>query len=136
MKPKEWKKRKDAEDLVMAVQHEDLRDLLDVGADVVVGEHDALGVAGAAAGKDDGGEVVNVALAGCGADGFAQKSLWHGGSEDKCEKLFGDARGLQNIFEENGSAGNFQLGETLDKCFRRDDNFDFALFCAGGDDFA
>ena len=48
----------DAQKDVAFREHEDLPHLLNVGHDVVVREHHAFGFAGAAAGENDGGEVV------------------------------------------------------------------------------
>ena len=62
------KEGQDAENLVAAAEHEDLADLADVRHDVEVREHDALGIAGAAAGKDDRGQLIHLcgaAFAGC-----------------------------------------------------------------------
>ena len=49
--------------LSRAVEHEDLGDLLNVGHDVEVREHHALGIAGAAAGEDDGGQLIHRSIA-------------------------------------------------------------------------
>ena len=51
-------KRQHAEHAIIALKREDLAHLLDVRADVVMREHDALGFAGAATGKNHGGEIV------------------------------------------------------------------------------
>ena len=61
------KEGQDTENLVAAIEHEDLRNLLNVGHDVEVGKHHALGVTGAAAGKDHGGESIDCGrlAAGC-----------------------------------------------------------------------
>ena len=56
--PERMEERQDAQDAVVAVERKDLRELLDVGADVAVRKHDALGLARAAAGKDDGRKAV------------------------------------------------------------------------------
>src|SRR5262245_27707885 len=56
------KEREDAEDAVVFMQHEDLVELFDVGGDVEVGEQNAFGVAGRAARKDNGGEIVECRL--------------------------------------------------------------------------
>ena len=53
------KEGQDTQDLVVSVQHEDLRDLLDVGHDVEVRQHHSLGIASATAGKDDCGESIH-----------------------------------------------------------------------------
>ncbi len=50
--------RQDAHEAVASVQAEDLFELLDVRADVVVAEHHALGIARAAAGEDDRRQIV------------------------------------------------------------------------------
>src|SRR5579863_4054851 len=96
-------KGQDAENLVVPVEHEDLRNLLNVRRDVVMREHDALGVSGAAAGKDDGGQVVDIAFAGYSADGFAQKRLRCCACEQEREELLGGTRRLEDIFEKQGA---------------------------------
>ena len=58
VKPKEWKNGSTPTKPSAAVQAEDLFELLDVRADVVVAEHHALRLAGAAAGEDDRRQVV------------------------------------------------------------------------------
>ena len=55
--------RQHAHKAVRPVQAEDLLELLDVRADVVVAEHDAFGIARAAAGEDDRRQVVQRGLA-------------------------------------------------------------------------
>ena len=52
------KERQDAEQPVPGLRVDGLDDRLGVGGDVAVAEHDPLGIAGAAAGKDHGGQVV------------------------------------------------------------------------------
>ena len=76
-------------------------------------------------------------LPGAAPMALRRESLRHGGCEQQCaQKFFRGARGLQYIFEEDGAAGNFELGEALDEGLRGDDDIDVALLCAGGDDFA
>ena len=63
VKPKEWKNGQDAEKSVLRAEVEQLAELLGVRGDIVMGEHDPLRFAGAAAGKNHGGEVVQRARA-------------------------------------------------------------------------
>ena len=50
--------RQDAQETIMVVQSEHLFELLDVRADVIVRQHDAFWLAGAAAGENHGGQIV------------------------------------------------------------------------------
>ena len=52
------KERQHAQQAIVGVEHEHLPHLLDIGGDVVVREHHALGLARAAAGKNNRGEIV------------------------------------------------------------------------------
>ena len=69
VKPKEWKNGSAPTMRSFAREREHLRDGLDVRDDVVVREHDAFGDAGAAAGKDHGGD-------GLGRATRSQQSRW------------------------------------------------------------
>ena len=56
--PKRMKEGKDTQQRIVSIEHEHLAKLLDVGHDVVMRQHDAFGLAGAAAGKNHGGQIV------------------------------------------------------------------------------
>ena len=57
-------------------------------------------------------------------------------ASSRARSVFGDARRLQCIFEEDGSPRNLELWESLDEGLRRDDDFHVALARAGCDHFA
>jgi len=69
---------KNAEDLVMSIEHEYLRHLLNIGHDVVVRQHDAFGIARAAAGEDYGCQLIDnesFVAAGFGSDGRSERRV-------------------------------------------------------------
>src|SRR5258708_35680785 len=83
---------KNAEDGIAFVEMENLFDLLDVGGEVEVGEDDALGFAGGAAGKDDGGGVVVGRLAG-EAEGPVEQASGERFPASQVINVFGEAGG-------------------------------------------
>src|ERR1700692_365777 len=85
----------DAEDGIALVKMENLFDLLDVGGEVEVGEKDAFGFAGGAAGKNDGGGVVERRLA-----SEAEGALEQAGGEKLGGKQGGEFFGEPGIFRQ------------------------------------
>src|ERR1035438_1064730 len=63
-KSKRVEERQDAENLVSAAEHENLRYLLNIRRDIEVRQHHALWIAGAAARKDHGCQIVDGTLGG------------------------------------------------------------------------
>ena len=59
-KSKRMEERQDAQETITVVQSEHLFELLDVRADVVVAQHHAFRVAGAAAGENHGGQIIQL----------------------------------------------------------------------------
>src|SRR5215471_21193293 len=53
-KPKRMEERQDAKHFVAAAEHKNLSDLADIGKNIVVRKHHALGITSTAAGKNDG----------------------------------------------------------------------------------
>ena len=52
--------RQHPQDAVAAAQHERLRDLIDIRGEIVMGEHHPFGISRAPAGKNNGGEIVEL----------------------------------------------------------------------------
>ncbi len=82
------------------MQHEDLVELLDVGSDVVMREHDALGVPSGAAGENNCGHVVELNLA-FSAGIFFNSSCGETGSSNKRGEPFAEPGFSRKIFDEN-----------------------------------
>src|SRR5262249_51080183 len=81
------KERQDAEDFVVAAEHEDLVELLDIRSNVVVAKDYSLGIAGTAAGKDNRGGVIKTRLS-RGANRFFDKPNWQEpGNQSGCDTL-------------------------------------------------
>src|SRR6266852_3106453 len=79
---KEWQ---DAQDFILATQHEDLRNLADVGEYVVMGEHHAFGIAGAATGKNHRSQIVRGLPP--GADGKLEQPVGQRPGKEQRNKL-------------------------------------------------
>ena len=126
----------DAEEAVASAEVEDLFELFDVGDEVGVGEHDAFGVAGAAAGKDDGGEVVDGDFFGLGVGGIGEEVFERGGGGEFGGEPGGDffagAGILDEVFEVNNISGQFQFNFFEEEA-RGDNGLEGALLDAGGE---
>ncbi len=74
-------KGKYSQQAIMPVEHESLSDLFDIRADIVVRQHDALGIACAPAGKNNGGKIVELPGRALAKD-FDEPASWY----EPCEK--------------------------------------------------
>jgi hypothetical protein len=106
--------RQDAEHFVGTVEHEYLRDLPDIGDDVVVREHYALGIARASTGKNHRGQIVVCPLQ--GTKRRFEQAIRRQPREDQRHQLFCQPRLFQHVFQQQRTAWNFNLGEALQKC--------------------
>src|SRR5450759_3084672 len=117
-------KRQHAHDAVAGVDPEELGDGFDLADQVVVGEHDALGDAGGAAGEDDGGQGVRRAAS-------ARKQRGGGEARGQPGAQFGKGGGaLEQVLDVDGTR------QGLDLCLgeegvRTDYGADAALFDGG-----
>ena len=126
--------RQDAQEAIVVVQAEHLFELLDVRADVVMGQHHALRVAGAAAGENHGGQIVQAGFS-FRAQQPLQPTVRHEPRHERTRRAFQPRPGLAADFlQQNGLARQFEL-DLLEKHFRGDDGFDVALPDARGEGF-
>ena len=101
--------RQHAHKAVVAVQAEDLFELLDVRADVVVAEHHALRLAGAAAGEDDGRQVVQRGLLLASERALEQADRQEPGAEQRAELLAGAAASAATSSRKTVSPGTLSF---------------------------
>ena len=125
--------RQNAKNAVASAERKRLPQLLGVGDDVVVREHHALRIARAAAGENDGGEIVERALllatrAPSPASATGSVHVIRRGSE-----FFAEPRLLGEFFEQDCLPGHGDL-DLLQEFLRRDDGLQSALARARGDD--
>ncbi len=117
-KTERMKERQNPENLVVASEHEDLIQLLDVGGDVVVREYDALRITGTAAGEDNGGDVVEACLAGRSHRLLDESHRQQPGNE--CgHQPFHRSRIRGKILQHDGLRRHLEM-HTLQKSLRRD----------------
>ena len=141
------KEGQDAKNLVTAIEHEHLVDLADIRHDVEVREHDALGIAGAAAGKDDGCQLIHLcgaAFAGCKfrlelnatrTECAFEQAGRHEPREHERSQLLAETRRGEGVFEQHGPARDDHVREAFEKGTRRDHDVDAALLRAARNDF-
>ena len=122
--------RQDTHDAIVGVQHENLVELLHVRSNVVMREHDAFGVTGRAAGKNNRGQVVQR----CGAMATCKSRHGPGGQEPGSQcggQALTEAGVLGDVLDENRFAGRLDL-DLFEKDPCGDDRFQAALLCRGG----
>ncbi len=87
---KRMEERQDAQETIPAIQSENLFELLDVRADVVVAQHHAFRLAGAAAGKNHRGQIVQPGFL-FRAQQLLQPAVGHEPRDEEGGELFADA---------------------------------------------
>src|SRR5580658_3984448 len=107
--------RQDAEEHVAAIELHRLRHLLDIRNDIEVREHYAFGLARAAAGENDGREIVELRRAFAAENAFKKTARQR--PEKQCNYFFAQSRLRGNFFEQNGSAGRSDR-QAIEKEFR------------------
>ena len=118
---------------VFAVEHEGLAGLLDVGGDVVVREHHALGIAGAAARENHGGQIVEGF--GWAAGDARSRSSRRAEPQQQRGDFFAEPRRGGGFLEQDGLAGDLQR-DLVEQRLGGDHGFQPALLRAGGQRFA
>ena len=115
--------RQHAEQLIFAAEHERLAHLLDVGRDVVVRQHHALGLARAAARENDRGEIVERLLLAAhrALDPCAGQK-----PEQQRGDSFAEARAGRRFFDQDCFARHLQR-DAIEQRLRGDHGFELAL---------
>ncbi|MDW8309236.1 MAG: hypothetical protein RMK20_07665, partial [Verrucomicrobiales bacterium] len=129
-KPERMEEWQDAKKPILRVQVEHLPQLLGVGGDVVMREHYALRLAGAAARKDHGGQVIERTglLA---ANGLFQSAHRGEPGERKGAEFFAQPGPGDDFFQQERAAGHLHL-HAVEKGLRGQNGLQLALARAGG----
>src|SRR6516165_4722959 len=124
-KAKGMEERKNSQEPVARGEVEQLVQLLGVRSKIVVTEHNPFGFAGAAAGKDDGGNVVEHARLSSAKSSF-QKGDRCKPSERESQKFLSKPGLGGDFFQQEGPARNFHF-DAVEEGLRGEDRLEFAL---------
>src|SRR5215471_14662214 len=123
----------DAKNSVVTIEHENLSHLADVGKNIVVGKHYALGVASTAAGKNNCRQIF------CGGEarvqGLLEELEGQSPSQHRSYEFLAQLRRFQHFFQQEFAGRNFNSGETLEESVGGDNSLQIALPGTGGENF-
>src|SRR6185437_3440916 len=117
---------------LLTAEQKYLIELLGVGSNVVMSKQNAFGIAGAAAGEDDGGNVVKGRFS-LSADGFFNPACRHEREQQRADPLSKTGIG-GNFFQQRAFHWWARL-DAFKKCFGTDNGFQAALSNAGSNHF-
>src|SRR6185437_15270027 len=127
-KSKGVEERQNAQNFLLTAEQKYLIELLGVGSNVVMSKQNAFGIAGAAAGEDDGGNVVKGRFS-LSADGFFNPACRHEREQQRADPLSKTGIG-GNLFQQRAFHWWARL-DAFKKCFGTDHGFQAALGYAG-----